>query len=105
MIFINFYKNKQQEFIKFKIKGHADLNKDDLKNKLICAGCSAITFGTVNSLDKLDHNNCQILIKDNLIEINISKITEQNQILLKGLYYSLSTLQEDNHDNIKIKIR
>ncbi|BDV03549.1 MAG: hypothetical protein HPPSJP_2700 [Candidatus Hepatoplasma scabrum] len=103
MIFIEFKENKNKEFISFNISGHADCDRDDLNNSLACAGCSAIVFGNINSLDKLDQNNHKILIKDNLININILKITKQNQILLKGLYYSLSMLKEQNN-NFKIKI-
>lgn len=104
MILINFKTNTKNDFIEFNIKGHASNNQNDLTNKLVCAGCSAVVFGIINSLDKLDLNNHQSLIKDNLIRIKILKITEQNQILLKGLYYSLGTIENQNKNNLKIQI-
>ncbi|CRX36855.1 / / hypothetical protein / 343835:344152 Reverse [Candidatus Hepatoplasma crinochetorum] len=103
MILINFETNKNKEFIKFNIKGHADNDNNDFNNKLICAGCSAIVFGIINSLNQLDKNNHKILIKDNLIIIKILKITEENQILLKGLYYSLVTIRNQDKNNIKMQ--
>lgn len=103
MILINFETNKNKEFIKFNIKGHAENDNNDLNNRLICAGCSAIVFGIVNSLNQLDKNNHKILIKDNLIIIKILKITVENQILLKGLYYSLVTIRNQDKNNIKIQ--
>lgn len=104
MILINFKTNNNQKFIEFEIKGHADKDLNDFNNKIVCSGCSAIAFGIINSLDKLDQNNHKILVKNNLIKITILKITEENQILLKGLYYSLATIRDQNQNNIKIKI-
>lgn len=77
--------------------GYADAGQD-----LVCAGVSSIAVGMMNALDEMVPEACDFVLKEAYIKIETILQDETAGILLKGMYYQLSTMQESYADYITI---
>ena len=73
--------------------GYADAGQD-----LVCAGVSSIAVGMMNALDEA----CDFVLKEAYIKIETILPDATAGILLQGMYYQLSTMQESYADYITI---
>jgi hypothetical protein len=91
----------------FTISGHAGfaMRGEDI----VCAGVSAVSFGTVNSLIALTGIQPHIeqgkngFLRCDIPEIHLDSTQEKVQLLLEGMVVSLETIERDYGKYIKIK--
>lgn len=91
----------------FVVKGHAQY---DVPGKdLVCAAVSAITVGTVNSIEKLTQVLPISEMESGLLDITIPVLPEssseqgsQVQLLLESMVVMLQSIEETYGDYIKI---
>ena len=93
----------------FVLEGHAGFAKHG--EDIVCAGASAISFGTVNSIIKLTGVNPDINMGESgflqcTIPENLSdEVQEKVQLLLEGMVVSLQTIEQDYGKHIKITFK
>lgn len=86
---------------KVTISGHAKFSK--LGEDIVCAGVSAISFGILNTLNKVDPDNVEIKVDDNEILIKTLKNTKEIDLVLETLIIQLKTVEIEYSKYIKIK--
>ncbi|MFC3883080.1 ribosomal-processing cysteine protease Prp [Bacillus songklensis] len=107
MIKVTITRNDNNKITAFEMSGHADFAKKG--QDIVCAGASAVSFGTVNAI---------IVLCDTMPEIeqgsdggylrcvfptNVDSSTfEKIQLLLEGMVVSLETIERDYGKYIKI---
>jgi uncharacterized protein len=108
---INVYVEKSGERIRsFSMDGHADFAEHG--QDLVCAGASAVSFGSVNAIMSLtgvepaieqsaDGGYLSCVIPDGLPDETDMKI----QLLLSSMVISLQTIERDYRDFIKITFK
>lgn len=101
MIEVSFYYQKGN-IVKTEVKGHA--NFDDLGKDIVCAGVSAIVFGTLNAIDNLvDQKEVELNQTSNQIVIKVLNPTNNNQVILNTMLWQLKTIHNQYSKNIIIK--
>ncbi|MBH0230009.1 ribosomal-processing cysteine protease Prp [Halobacillus yeomjeoni] len=94
----------------FEISGHAE--SGPYGQDLVCAAVSAVSFGTVNAIEKLcefvphveqggEGGYLKITLPENLSEEKFSKA----QTLLEGMLVSMETIEHEYNQYIKISHR
>jgi uncharacterized protein len=108
---INVYVEKSGERIRsFSMDGHADFAEHG--QDLVCAGASAVSFGSVNAIMSLtgvepaieqsaDGGYLSCVIPDGLPDETDMKV----QLLLSSMVISLQTIERDYRDFIKITFK
>ena len=66
------------------------------------AGVSSIAVGMMNALDEMVPEACDFVLKEAYIKIETILPDATAGILLQGMYYQLSTMQESYADYITI---
>lgn len=83
------------------IKDHAGYG--DKGEDLVCAGVSCIAIGTLNALDQLCEDTCDLEMKDAFIRIVVKLLEDHDtQVILTTMGIQLSTMQETYENFIKI---
>ncbi|MDQ7983185.1 MAG: ribosomal-processing cysteine protease Prp [Spiroplasma sp.] len=101
MVKVNLY-YQQDKIVKLEVSGHA--NFDQVGKDIVCAGISAVIFGTLNALDNLiSKNEVKIIEAKNKITIDILKVTDDNQMILQTMFWQLKTISSQYTKNIIIK--
>lgn len=101
MVKVNFY-YQTNNIVRAVVEGHA--NFDYYGKDIVCAGVSAIVFGSLNALDNLvSQAEIKIDQTDNKIDITVLKPTNNNQMILKTMLWQLKTISEQYAKNITIK--
>lgn len=90
----------QQLIMQITIKGHA--NAAPHGQDLVCAGASSISVGMMNALDQMTPDTCEFQMLEGHVTILVTKVTEQNQLLLEAMICQLQTLQETYNNYITI---
>ena len=93
-------KRHQGNIQEVEIRDHAGYG--DAGQDLVCAGVSSIAVGMMNALDEMVPEACDFVLKEAYIKIETILQDETAGILLKGMYYQLSTMQESYADYITI---
>lgn len=83
------------------ILGHADY--DEYGKDIVCAGISALSFGTLNALDELFPDSIELKVSQDKIVIRIQQSNEKLQTCLEFFLIQAGTLQESYPENIKIQ--
>ena len=94
------------EIISYVSEGHA--NYDGHGKDIVCAGVSAVTFGTVNSIEALleivpDHTIYEGFLKIDIPERIEPKTYEQVQLLLESMVVMLKSIEESYGEFLTIK--
>ncbi len=106
MIKIKIYRKKDL-ITGFELSGHAD--SGPYGYDLVCAGVSAISFGSVNAVTSLCDIELDINMKDNgylevlLPEDISSEAKEKTQLIFEAMIISLITIENDYKEFITIK--
>lgn len=108
MITVNVVRTQQNKIVSFEMNGHADAGPHG--QDIVCAGASAVSFGTVNAIDTLC--NVQLIIDiDNdggflrcTVPTDLDVQTfEKVQLLLEAMVVSLKSISEQYGKHIKIR--
>ncbi len=101
---------KRDEMTAFEISGHAE--SGPYGYDLVCAAVSAVSFGTVNAIDRLFHVQMHIEqgAEGGYLSVQIPHISEREkrrhvQTLLEGMLVSLQTIERDYNQFIQIKTK
>ncbi|WP_407269593.1 ribosomal-processing cysteine protease Prp [Radiobacillus sp. PE A8.2] len=100
MIKVTIYR-KDDTIYAFELSGHAESVSEG--EDLVCAGVSAVTFGTVNAIEKLCEFEPSVemagkeggYLRMELPEHLTDTILEKTQLLLEGMLVSLETINLD----------
>jgi uncharacterized protein YsxB (DUF464 family) len=97
----------QERIISFTMSGHADFAKKG--SDIVCAGASAVSFGTVNAIMSLtdvlpeieqgqDGGYLRCMIPENISAESAEKV----QLLLNAMLVSLQTIERDYGKYMKV---
>lgn len=101
MVKVSFY-YQTNNIVRTEVSGHANFDQEG--RDIVCAGISAIVFGTLNALDNLvSETEVEIIQENNKIIINVLKQTNNNQMILKTMLWQLKTISDQYLKNITIK--
>lgn len=101
MVKVSFYYQKDN-IVKTEVQGHACF--DQFGKDIVCAGISAVVFGTLNALDQLiNQEEIKIDQTDNKIVITVLQPNNNNQMILKTMLWQLKTISDQYRKNITIK--
>lgn len=106
MIKVTINRSKNGLIQSFAITGHA--NFKNRGEDIVCAGVSAVSFGTVNAIIALTKADLRIeqgdggFLRCELPEQVDEAIQERIQLLLEGMIISLQTIENDYGKFIKI---
>jgi uncharacterized protein YsxB (DUF464 family) len=109
MINITIYRNESGLIQSFTMSGHALFANHG--QDLVCAGASAVSFGSINAVHELtgiipDIEQGEDGFLSCTIPENISEaIQEKIQLLLEGMVISLQTIEEQYGEHIKITFK
>jgi len=98
---INIYLKKENNHINYiKISGHA--NYLDFGKDIVCASVSSIAITTVNAIIMNDKYSIKYKESDGLLEIDIVKYNEFNDILINNMINMFEQLEKQYKKNIKL---
>lgn len=107
MVIVEF-KSKQGRIVSFTLSGHA--NSGPYGHDLVCAGVSAVSFGTVNAIEELLDVRLAVDQKEDggflrcSVPENLDEATDQNvQLLLQGMKVSVQTIVHEYGQYIQLK--
>lgn len=91
----------------FEMTGHANFAEHG--KDLVCAGVSAVVFGSINAIESLCHVQANIKLGRNggFLTYALPKLDDETfqnaQLLLEGMMVSLKTIEMDYGKYIRIK--
>lgn len=107
MIQVTITRNASDRSIRsYVVEGHAEF--DEPGKDIVCAGVSAVTVGTVNSVESLlgvvlmhdvEHGFMEIIVPDHLE----SGVSEKVQLLLESMVVMLQSIEQSYGEYIAIK--
>ncbi|WP_127529701.1 ribosomal-processing cysteine protease Prp [Paenibacillus kobensis] len=98
MITVTLTRNgSDRRIVKFEVSGHANYAKRG--QDIVCAGVSAVTVGTVNSIEAVAGVNLPYSIRDGWVSSDIptqadSSVDERVQLLLESMAVMIGSIQE-----------
>ena len=106
MIRVIITQNSEGEMTEFEMSGHADF---DVHGKdLVCAGASAVVFGSVNSLFSLTDSEPDVDMADDGGYLSVKLINPDDdkvQLILDTMIISLKTIESEYSDFIKLEYK
>ncbi len=107
MIYVNVTKNQSGFISSFTMEGHAGF--DESGKDLVCAGASAVSFGSLNAVMALtgitpdiDQGKDGGLLSCRIPDGLPMEKREQVQLLLEGMIVSLQTIEQEYGEYIQI---
>lgn len=106
MITVTIYRNKSGSIQSFVMEGHALFAEHG--QDIVCAGASAVSFGTINAIHELTGVTPEIEQgEDGFLQCTIPEelpesVHEKIQTLLEGMVVSLQTIEEQYGDHMKL---
>jgi uncharacterized protein len=107
MIKVTITRNDNNKITAFEMSGHADFAKHG--QDIVCAGASAVSFGTVNAIialcgtmPKIEQSSDGGYLRCEFPANVDSSTFEKIQLLLEGMVVSLETIERDYGKYIKI---
>ncbi len=94
-------KTHQNEILELWIHGHA--NAAPHGEDLVCAGVSTVAIGLLNAMQELAPDTCQLLMGENETRIQVTTVTDTNQLILKIGCIQLETIENSYKKFIRIK--
>lgn len=106
MIIVQIFRNEDGSIERFSIQGHANFAKRG--EDIVCAGVSAVTVGTVNSIEALTGVEMDTKMKNGFLSGSLPSLPrEENfaqvQLLLESMVVMLSNIAESYGKYIKIE--
>lgn len=104
MINVSVTRDSEQNITEFTMSGHADF---DVHGKdLVCAGASAVVFGSVNALYAL--TDCEPIIdmadEGGYLSVKLEDTSNDKvQLILEAMIVSLTTIELEYNDFIKLE--
>lgn len=93
--------NRNNEIVDIEISGHAESNVHG--RDLVCAGVSSVAIGTLNAIEELTYQSCEMKMEDGFVSIKVIQNSKTLQIILQTLLIQLKTIEFNYSKYIKIK--
>lgn len=90
----------EEEIQEIVISGHAGYETEMMD--IVCAEISAISVGTLNCIDMMCPDSCELEMASGYVHILVNKTSEKLQIILKMILIQLETVEQTNKDYIKV---
>ena len=94
------FKEKDNHINYIKISGHA--NYGDFGYDIVCASVSSIAITSVNAIIMYDRDSIKYQEADGLLEIEIIKFNNFNDILINNMINMFEQLEKQYKKNIKL---
>jgi len=106
LIIVQIFRNGEGSIEKFSIQGHANYAKRG--EDIVCAGVSAVTVGTVNSIEALTGVEMNSKMKNGFLSASMPTLNKdedgsQVQLLLESMVIMLTSIAESYGKYIKIE--
>ncbi|QOS80793.1 ribosomal-processing cysteine protease Prp [Paenibacillus sp. JNUCC31] len=106
MIIVEIFRNDDGSIDRFSIKGHANFAKRG--EDIVCAGVSAVTVGTVNSIEALTGVEMDAKMKNGFLSASLPVLVRdetwsQVQLLLESMVVMLTDIAESYGKYIQIE--
>jgi len=106
LIIVSILRQKDDNIVGFKVSGHA--NYADNGKDIVCAGVSAITVGTVNSIEELTGTVMKSKVKSGFLNAKLptdlkAEVSEQVQLLLSSMVVMLKSIEDSYGTYIQIQ--
>ncbi|AOZ91901.1 ribosomal-processing cysteine protease Prp [Paenibacillus crassostreae] len=106
MIVVRIFRNHSRLIHSFKIKGHANYAKAG--EDIVCAGVSAVTVGTVNSIEALTEITLDCEMHNGFLSGIIPLLEDESteskvQLLLESMVIMLNSIAESYGEYIRIE--
>ncbi|MGF9700854.1 MULTISPECIES: ribosomal-processing cysteine protease Prp [Paenibacillus] len=106
MIIVQIFRNDDESIDRFSIEGHANYAKRG--EDIVCAGVSAVTVGTVNSIETLTGVEMDAKMKNGFLSASLPMLERdetwsQVQLLLESMVLMLTDIAESYGKYIKIE--
>lgn len=108
MINVTFERNEDNTIHTFTMKGHAESGPHG--QDLVCAGASAVSFGTINAIYEICEVSLEVDMKGEggFLRCRVPEDIDSNsyekvQLLLEGLFVSLKTIEDQYGEFIKVR--
>lgn len=106
MVHVQIERTSDGKISSFTMKGHANFAKRG--QDIVCAGASAVAFGSVNAvmaltgikpvIEQSDGGYLKCTLPDSITEVSSEKV----QLLLEGMIVALQTIERDYQKHIKV---
>ena len=83
------------------IQGHANQNRHG--KDIVCAGVSAVVYGSINAIDDYQKDQIEFELKDGFTFIKVIHTSKELQLMLQMMLIQLKTLEESYQEYIQIK--
>ncbi|MFC0469409.1 ribosomal-processing cysteine protease Prp [Halalkalibacter kiskunsagensis] len=107
MITVEISRNDMSDIVSFTMSGHADSGPHG--HDLVCAGASAVSFGSVNAIAVLCQVELEVMMEEEggflrcYVPNGLDNVTlEKVQLLLEGMIVSLQSIAEEYSRYIQI---
>ncbi|HDA2145961.1 TPA: ribosomal-processing cysteine protease Prp [Staphylococcus aureus] len=106
MITVDITVNDEGKVTDVIMDGHAD--RGEYGHDIVCAGASAVLFGSVNAIIGLTSERPDINYDDNGGHFHIRSVDTNNdeaQLILQTMLVSLQTIEEEYNENIRLNYK
>ena len=106
MINVDFKLNDEGQITDVIMDGHADFAEHG--QDIVCAGASAVVFGSVNAIIGLTAERPDIDYSDDGGYFHVRSVdtsNEQAQLILQSMLVSLQTIEEEYNENIRLNYK
>ncbi|UXR77412.1 MULTISPECIES: ribosomal-processing cysteine protease Prp [unclassified Staphylococcus] len=106
MIHVDISLNEEGHITDFVMDGHADFAEHG--QDIVCAGASAVLFGSVNAIMGLTSERPDIDYSDDGGYFHVRSVdtkNEQAQLILQAMLVSLQTIEDEYSDFIKLNLK
>ncbi|CAD7359552.1 MULTISPECIES: ribosomal-processing cysteine protease Prp [Staphylococcus] len=106
MINVDFKLNDEGQITDVIMDGHADFAEHG--QDIVCAGASAVVFGSVNAIIGLTAERPDIDYSDDGGYFHVRSVdtsNEQAQLILQSMLVSLQTIEEEYNEYIKLNLK
>jgi len=94
-------KTREGKICSIEITGHAEFAEHG--KDIVCAAVSSIGTGLLNAIDEMCPGDCELLMGDNLIKIEVIHDSEKLQSILNTGYYQFKTVSKSF--NLYVRVR
>ncbi|WP_281183010.1 ribosomal-processing cysteine protease Prp [Staphylococcus schleiferi] len=106
MINVDFKLNDEGQITDVIMDGHADFAEHG--QDIVCAGASAVVFGSVNAIIGLTAERPDIDYSDDGGYFHVRSVdtsNEQAQLILQSMLVSIQTIEEEYNEYIKLNLK
>lgn len=106
MIRISIRRDADRHIQSYSVNGHAEYAESG--KDIVCAGVSAVTIGTVNSIEALLQIELKSSMDKGTLKVEIPQIADQSiqdqvQLLLESMVVMLDSIQQSYNEYVTIK--